>query len=480
MTIRDMEALSGLTRANIRYYEQEDLLSPNRASNGYRDYSGDDLEALKRIKLLRSLDITLREIKQLQSGAARLTDTLSRKIGELEQVRQDAAFARDICRVMREDQATYATLDADKYLDAIPPASKTASFSIPSDTVPPVSHPWRRYFARMLDISIYSTAWAAVLALCFHINLASRSGILDYLDIMIAALLMLFLEPLLLRLFGTTPGKWIFGLYLEDETGRRPDYGAGFFRTWGVIGSGLGYYIPIYNLVRLWKSYKRCRDNEPEPWEDELVYSIRDTKWYRAAAYVAACGVLFAALVLITNAAPLPPNRGELTVAEFAENYNALAAYYGIESGERLGPDGKWTEAAGDGTVYINIGVTPFAEFEYTVEDGYLTGIRYEITVDDNHEWLIPGSSEMTLAALSFIGAQDEAGIFSGVRKKMVDEISGRSLEDFTFVSAGVRLVCDVEFSGYNDYSASQGILIPLDGAETHFYRSFSMDKTAG
>jgi DNA-binding transcriptional MerR regulator/uncharacterized RDD family membrane protein YckC len=480
MTIRDIEALSGMTRANIRYYEQEGLLSPKRASNGYREYSEDDLKALKRIKLLRSLDITLKEIKELQSGAARLTDTLTRRIDELEQVRQDAAFARDICRVMREDQATYATLDADKYLDVIPQTAKTGSFKISSDTVPPVSHPWRRYFARMLDISIYSTAWAAVLALCLHINLTRRSGILDYLDIIIAALLMLFLEPLLLRLFGTTPGKWIFGLYLEDETGRRPDYGAGLFRTWGVIGAGLGYYIPIYNLVRLWKSYKRCRDNEPEPWEDELVYSIRDTKWYRAAAFVAACGVLFAALVLITNAAPLPPNRGELTVAEFAENYNALAAYYGIESGRQLDPEGKWVRKSEDGTAYINVGYTPAAEFEYTVENGYLTGIRYEIAVDDNPEWLIPGSNEMILAGLSFVGAQDEAGIFSGIREKLVKEISGRSLEDFTFVRAGVRLVCDVEFSGYNDYSTSQGILIPLDGAETHFYRLFSLNKTGG
>ena len=31
MTIKEMEALSGMTRANIRFYESEGLLHPTRA-----------------------------------------------------------------------------------------------------------------------------------------------------------------------------------------------------------------------------------------------------------------------------------------------------------------------------------------------------------------------------------------------------------------------------------------------------------------
>ena len=40
MTSKEMEARSGVARANIRYYEAEGLLHPDRAKNGYRDYSG--------------------------------------------------------------------------------------------------------------------------------------------------------------------------------------------------------------------------------------------------------------------------------------------------------------------------------------------------------------------------------------------------------------------------------------------------------
>ena len=68
MNIKEIEERSGLTRANIRYYEQEGLLAPARRENKYRDYSEEDLETLLRIALLRSLGFSLEEIRRLQSG----------------------------------------------------------------------------------------------------------------------------------------------------------------------------------------------------------------------------------------------------------------------------------------------------------------------------------------------------------------------------------------------------------------------------
>ena len=49
MTIKDMELQTGLARANIRYYEAEGLISPERAENGYREYSQEDAETLLRV-----------------------------------------------------------------------------------------------------------------------------------------------------------------------------------------------------------------------------------------------------------------------------------------------------------------------------------------------------------------------------------------------------------------------------------------------
>ena len=56
MHIKDIETRTGLSRANIRYYEQEGLVHPDRARNGYRDYSQEDLDTLLRVRLLRRLE----------------------------------------------------------------------------------------------------------------------------------------------------------------------------------------------------------------------------------------------------------------------------------------------------------------------------------------------------------------------------------------------------------------------------------------
>ena len=39
MTIKEIEERTGMDRANIRFYEKEGLLAPERLANGYRDYT---------------------------------------------------------------------------------------------------------------------------------------------------------------------------------------------------------------------------------------------------------------------------------------------------------------------------------------------------------------------------------------------------------------------------------------------------------
>ena len=80
MNIRDIELRTGLERANIRYYEKEGLLSPNRLSNGYRDYSEDDVETLLRIKLLRELEVSVAEIARLQKNETALREVMASRL----------------------------------------------------------------------------------------------------------------------------------------------------------------------------------------------------------------------------------------------------------------------------------------------------------------------------------------------------------------------------------------------------------------
>ena len=48
MKINEVEQQAGITKRNIRFYEQQGLLSPKRnGENGYRDYSEEDVAELK-------------------------------------------------------------------------------------------------------------------------------------------------------------------------------------------------------------------------------------------------------------------------------------------------------------------------------------------------------------------------------------------------------------------------------------------------
>lgn len=64
MKINEVEKQTGISSTNIRYYEQKELLVPQRANdNNYRIYTSDDIERLKQIKILRMIGIPIAEIK---------------------------------------------------------------------------------------------------------------------------------------------------------------------------------------------------------------------------------------------------------------------------------------------------------------------------------------------------------------------------------------------------------------------------------
>lgn len=117
MRINEVEQLVGVTKRNIRFYENEGLLSPGRESgNGYRDYSAADVETLRRIKLLRKLDLPLEEIRRLQSGTFTVQDVMGRHIIQLERQRANLAAMAGLCRELEEEHPQLDGLDGERWL----------------------------------------------------------------------------------------------------------------------------------------------------------------------------------------------------------------------------------------------------------------------------------------------------------------------------------------------------------------------------
>ena len=105
MKINEAEQAIGITKKNIRFYEQEGLLNPSRnLSNGYRDYSEQDIETLRQIKLLRKLDIPLEEIRRLLSGNFTLEDCLRRHLIVLDRRQKNIEANAKFChRLLSEN-----------------------------------------------------------------------------------------------------------------------------------------------------------------------------------------------------------------------------------------------------------------------------------------------------------------------------------------------------------------------------------------
>ncbi len=118
MKINEVEQQVGITKKNIRFYEQQGLLHPKRNSeNGYREYDETDVECLKKIKLLRKLSLPIEEIKKIQNGDLLLTDALRRQLIVLEREQTNLTETAGLCRLILEDETLYHTLSPDQYLE---------------------------------------------------------------------------------------------------------------------------------------------------------------------------------------------------------------------------------------------------------------------------------------------------------------------------------------------------------------------------
>lgn len=105
MTIKEVEQQTGLPRSVIRFYEKEALIIPERnGSNGYREYSGQDVEALKKIAFLRTLDISIEDIKKIMTHQVGLQKILSAQKEALSRRLEELAEAQSMCVKLAEDK----------------------------------------------------------------------------------------------------------------------------------------------------------------------------------------------------------------------------------------------------------------------------------------------------------------------------------------------------------------------------------------
>lgn len=395
MTIKEVEVRTGLARANIRYYEEQGFFSAARGENGYRNYSEEDVDTLLKVKLLRQLGFSLEELHELQNGERSLEPALERREEALERECQELGQAVRLCRDMRSDRVSFSTLDAGRYLDRLAREETVLS----QDRDPVRIFPWRRFFARNLDLSIYAALVTVVLQLTVHMNFV-RSGTL--LPSILGLLLMTGAETVMLHFWGTTPGKALLGLKILREDGSRLSLEEAAQRTILVMvffGGGLllgQVPVPLFSLISLgmliwacWCVYHR----KPLFWEgDDQLYLDGSTReqdfwdnhrnWLRVGGWLAVSAACIGLMVGGHLLASMPPHQGpEITVEQFVDNYNR---YMEFSHGKGnltywLTDDGTFEEIPRDSSTYVvhifGDSPVPQSSFRFTEEGGVLTQV---------------------------------------------------------------------------------------------------------
>lgn len=117
MKIKQVEELVGITSKNIRFYENQGLLTPERAENGYREYHEQNIETLKKIKLLRKLGISVEEIRAVLNHSRSLEDCLEKHLTVLEKERENRLNMQRLSDAILQQRDSIDTLNTNEWLD---------------------------------------------------------------------------------------------------------------------------------------------------------------------------------------------------------------------------------------------------------------------------------------------------------------------------------------------------------------------------
>lgn len=469
MKIKDVEKLTHTDRATLYYYEKEGLLAPQRTENGYRIYNTEDLSAIKKIRLLRSLQVSIEDLKALKNDELTLSSVLKTQLALLSSEEKKSQESKELCLKLLTQEETFQTLSPDQYLHPGEPPHQMKDFEDYPEELPQVYDPIRRFFARFFDYTLYITLWYLALYLTLRIDLQNRSFLYLLLDQMVTMALMLVVEPVLLTLYKTTPGKKIFGLRIEHSDGTPLQYHEGFSRTFLVLLEGMGFLVPLVSLFTLIISYNRCIQGEIQPWDKNIAYRIKDRNALRGVLFAVLCTILLSITVLLQYLYFMPPNRGNLTVEEFTENFSHYQKIYNLPlNGKRLKSSAAWESPYDFRDLYLPHHVTTPPNLTFTMKNGYVEAVSFDIDVRDTDFYVYHYGEYMSLISLALMTPEWNLATTREKADKLVDYFSWNSSSSYTMNVLGVDIDNDVLFEGFEE---THNHTMPLRDVESNFYR---------
>lgn len=444
MNIKLVETLTGMTRSNIRFYENEGFITPTRLSNGYREYSDEDVEILKRIKLLRSLHLPLDDIKNLHNGTNDLLEILNQHIENLEKEITELNQSSKLCKKILDDQVTYSTLHADDYFNNTDPI-----IEINEDIVKQPIIPWRRYFARIFDLGLYGLLWSFVLVFVFKVSLTNRNTLETLLDSYMSIAFMFLFEPILLSKFATTPGKWSMGIYVYDYSNYKLTWMESVNRTFKVFVYGMGCTIPLLGMFREFISCHKYTNNKTLEWDVNTTIKAKEKYGFGIFVYISIFIIRLLLVAMIYMLSLAPNHKGDLTISQFADNYNYVAKLRSEnELSCYLDINANWAHV---GNV-IHTSPVDHPNIQFELENGVIKKITIEQALYSNTNMILNHPNPLIYTLEAMVTAQKGynplSNNLSNLESDFIDHIGSEYKKDYLNLSIYYHL----DYKGYQSF----------------------------
>ncbi|NOY00031.1 MAG: RDD family protein [Verrucomicrobia bacterium] len=132
------------------------------------------------------------------------------------------------------------------------------------------ARPWVRYWARLFDIAIFSLGMGLLLAIIYEPALDMNDNLFG----LIILFVYVFVEPVILSIWGTTPGKALFRIRLRTEDDSKLSYSEALGRSFSVWFRGIGLGLPIVTLITHVIAYNKLVNEEITSWDENGNFTV--------------------------------------------------------------------------------------------------------------------------------------------------------------------------------------------------------------
>lgn len=131
-------------------------------------------------------------------------------------------------------------------------------------------HPWRRYFARVIDLALIGM----ILSILGGFYKYQLGPLYVFLRSIIQLGLWVLCESIIMGCVGTTLGKWVMNIRGTDNEGNQLSFLQALKRSALVWVYGYGLGLPVVSLVTLIMSYGYLEENRHTRWDEKYHLNV--------------------------------------------------------------------------------------------------------------------------------------------------------------------------------------------------------------